>query len=133
MFDKLFGRHQVKKTILIAEDDALLSNVLSEHFSREGFEVVVVQNGLEVFKYAEKFKPKVVLLDLVLPGLDGFGVLKELKSDSLTKGIPVIVLSNLDNPGDLKAALGLGAENYFIKSNMGMGELSRYIKDKLKI
>lgn len=133
MFENLFGNHQVKRSILIAEDDALLSNVLSDYLAKEGFEVIVVKSGLEVFEFAEKFKPELILLDLILPGLDGFEVLKELKADTITKEIPVFVLSNLDSPGDLKSALGLGAENYFIKSNMEMSQISMYIKEKLKI
>lgn len=133
MFDKIFGRRDLKKSVLIVEDDDLLSKVLSEYLVGQGFEVAVVKNGLDVFKFVEKNKPKIILLDLILPGLDGFGVLKELKSRSVTKEIPVVVFSNLDNSGDLKSALGLGADSYFIKANMEMSEIAKYIKKRLKV
>lgn len=133
MFDRIFGSGEAKKNILIVEDDALLAKVLSDHLVLQDFEVFIVNNGLNVFEFVKKTKPALILLDLLLPGLDGFAVLKGLKSDSATKEIPVVILSNLDNSGDLKSALGLGAEEYFIKANMEMSEISKYIKKRLKI
>lgn len=133
IFDKIFGRGNSKKSVLLVEDDDLLSKVLSDYLVRQGLEVAVIRNGLDVFKFAEKNKPKIILLDLILPGLDGFEVLKGLKAHSSTKEIPVVVFSNLDDSGDLKSALGLGADTYFIKANMEMSEIAKYIKKRLKV
>ena len=125
-------KNQPKK-ILVVEDDSLLSKVLAESLKNEGFEVMVVDNGNDVMAVAAKFSPQLVLLDLVIPGIDGFAVLKELKGDDKTKAIPVIVLSNLDEIGDVKSVKALGAEEYFIKANTEMKRIIDYIKKLLKI
>ncbi|MFA6594375.1 MAG: response regulator [Candidatus Buchananbacteria bacterium] len=130
------GKSQLKnqpKKILVVEDDSLLSKVLAESLKNEGFEVMVVDNGNDVMAVAAKFSPQLVLLDLVIPGIDGFAVLKELKGDDKTKAIPVIVLSNLDEIGDVKSVKALGAEEYFIKANTEMKRIIDYIKKLLKI
>lgn len=134
MLEKIFGKKKVApKKVLIVEDDALLSKVLSESFLAEKFEVAVVDNGLNVIESVRSFSPDVVLLDLIIPGLDGFGVLKELKSDKRTADIPVAVISNLGDVGDIKSTKALGADEYFIKSNTEMEKIINYVKKKLKM
>lgn len=120
-------RQKEKKRVLIVEDDALLAKVLVDKFSSSGFEVSNVMNGLEVQKEAERFEPAVILLDLILPGLDGFGVLKLLKATDTTKKIPVVIISNLGEESDIRSARALGAVDYFIKANMSMEKLMQYI------
>lgn len=126
MFDK-----KEKKKVLIVEDDALLSQVLNKNLIDEGFELLIVENGLEVFDAAEKFKPDIILLDLILPGLDGFAVLKKLKSEESTKKIPVAIISNLSSASDVKSARVLGAETYFIKANIQLEKIIKFVKSKL--
>ncbi|MFA6131702.1 MAG: response regulator [Patescibacteria group bacterium] len=121
------------KKILIIEDDALLLRVLSETFARENFEIAMVENGLEAEKAAKDFSPDMILLDLVLPGLDGFAVLKNLKAGEVTKKIPVIILSNLEDVGDVKSTKVLGAEEYFIKANTEVEKVVDYVKKRLKV
>lgn len=126
----MFGKKKNGK-VMIVEDDALLAKVLSQGFASEDFEVAVTGNGLEVTDLANKFKPQLILLDLMLPGLDGFEVLKQLKEDDNMKNIPVIIISNLDQVSDVKSAKVLGAEEYFIKANTQLDKIVNYAKSRL--
>lgn len=117
--------------ILIVEDDALLSNILSKEFVKNDFATLVIRKGAEVLEAAKQFIPDMIYLDIILPELDGFGVLKQLKEDQKTKNIPVVMMSNLDNEGDIKSATVLGAENYFIKANVRMEELVKYAQKRI--
>jgi len=131
----MFGLEKKKETknVLIVEDDALLAQVLSRVFTEEKFKVVNVMDGLEVMDVAKKMKPDIILLDLILPSLDGFGVLKLLKEDSVTQNIPVIIISNLEEVSDVKSAKVLGAEEYFIKANIQLDKILQFVKKRLKV
>jgi len=130
----LFGKKKkVNKKVLIVEDDSLLLKVVSTTFLSEKFEVATVENGLEVLDTAKKFLPDIILLDLIIPGIDGFAVLKQLKNDSVTKNIPVVIMSNLGTAGDVKSTKALGADEYFIKANTEIEKIVNYVKDKLKV
>lgn len=130
---KLGKKTTKNKKVLIVEDDSLLAKVLSESFLNEKFVITVVDNGLEVEKVVNKFSPDIILLDLIIPGIDGFAVLKQLKANDKTKDIPVVVLSNLGDVGDIKSTKALGAEEYFIKANTEMDKIVSYVKRKLKV
>ncbi|MCX6779178.1 MAG: response regulator [Candidatus Magasanikbacteria bacterium] len=127
----MFGKKS-KGKVMVVEDDALLSQVLSKGFVSEGFEVAVVGNGLEALDLVTKFKPGMIFLDLMLPGIDGFEVLKRLKEDSDTSAIPVVIMSNLDQIADVKSAKVLGAEEYFIKANTQLDKIIGFARDRLK-
>lgn len=130
----MFGRKKIiSKKILIVEDDSLLAKVVSTSFLAEKFQVVTVENGLEVLDAAKKFSPDIILLDLIIPGIDGFAVLKQLKEDDITKNIPVAIMSNLGTIGDIKSTKALGADEYFIKANTEIEKIVSYVKTKLKI
>jgi DNA-binding response OmpR family regulator len=92
-----------------------------------------VDNGLAAEKTAKSFSPDIILLDLIIPGIDGFAVLKQLKAGAKTKNIPVAILSNLGDVGDVKSTKALGADEYFIKANTEMEKIVKYVKNKLKI
>lgn len=126
MFEK-----KKKAKILIVEDDALLMDILSKTLIKSNFEVVSVMNGLDVQDIAKKEKPDIILLDLIIPNLDGFGVLKFLKEDPLTNKIPVAILSNLDNVADIKSGMALGAEEFFIKANTKLEKIVKFVSDKV--
>lgn len=134
-WDKIFSSKKKKpvKKVMIVEDDALLAKALAESFITEKFEVTIVGNGLEVPDAIKKFFPDIILLDLILPGIDGFSVLRQLKEESKTKNIPVAILSNLGEAGDVKSTKALGADEYFIKANTEIAKIIKYVKDKLKI
>lgn len=127
MFGKKITKKAVRKVLLIVEDDALLSRALSDAFSNENFEIVTVANGSDVQDAAEERSPSVILLDLILPGLDGFAVLKQLKSETKTASIPVVVVSNLGSVADVKSVKSLGAAEYFIKANTEIKEIIAFV------
>jgi len=129
----MIRRKKQNKKVLIVEDDALLLRVLSEIFSSEGFEIATVENGLEVVDLVKNFSPDIILLDLIIPGIDGFAVLKQLKANETTKKIPVVILSNLEDVGDIKSGKVLGADEYFIKANIEVSKIVDYVKKKLKV
>lgn len=132
MFKSLFKKKNTdKQKILSIEDDALLAKVLVEGLTLEGFEAINVNNGLIALEETKKIKPDLILLDLILPGLDGFEVLKQLKADNATKKIPVMIVSNLGTLADIKSVRALGAEEYFIKANSEMEEIFKIVKKRI--
>ena len=104
--------------VLIVEDDMLMGTLLSEALWRYEFEPVLSRDGDEGLKELEKAMPKVILLDLILPGINGFEVLEKIKANAKTKDIPVIIVSNLGDKSDIDRGMKLGAEDYLVKANM---------------
>ncbi|HEX3082181.1 MAG TPA: response regulator [Candidatus Saccharimonadia bacterium] len=102
--------------ILIIEDDALLSRMYQIVFNASKFQVEVAANGEEGLEKSRDVKPDLILLDIMMPKLNGLEVLKRLKANPDTKDIPVVVLTNLAGSGDVEAALSLGAVRYIVKS-----------------
>lgn len=118
--------------ILLVEDDPFLLDMYSTKFKEVGFDVSVAQDGEMGLNKAKELMPELVLLDIVLPKKDGFEVLKILKSDSQTAGIPVILLTNLGLEGDVKRGLELGAQSYIIKAHFTPTEVVAKVKEILK-
>ena len=102
--------------ILIIEDDALLSRMYQTIFTTTGYEVDVAVDGEEGLEKTRKFNPTLILLDIMMPKLNGLEVLERLKSDPELKKIPVVILTNLAGNNDVQNALKLGAVRYIIKS-----------------
>jgi DNA-binding response OmpR family regulator len=105
--------------ILLVEDDPMLTELYETKLEMEGYQVTVVTDGEAGLKQAKKLKPDLILLDIMLPKLNGFAVLKELKANRGTATIPVIVLTNLGGEkadNDKKLALGLGASQFLVKT-----------------
>lgn len=111
------------KKILIVEDEIALSEVLRDEFALHKFEISVAYNGEEAMKKLHSAKPDFVLLDLLLPKMDGFEVLKQMKADEELREIPVIVLSNLGQDEDIREAMKLGAVDYFVKTQHPIKEI----------
>lgn len=132
MLGTLFNKKNSVKKVLVVEDDAMLSQVLAESLKAEKFKVEVVSDGSEVLNEAIRFTPHIIILDLILPGIDGFEVLKQLKEESKTTNIPVVVLSNLNQASDVKSVKALGADQYFLKATTQLDIIVDYIKDRLK-
>lgn len=116
------------KKILIVEDDTFLKNLESSKFNREGFEVLPASSSEDVDRIMAETTPDVVLLDLVLPGVDGFGILKKFKSDEKTKNIPVVIFSNLSDEKDVVKAKEAGATEFIVKANYTLDEIAQKIK-----
>ena len=111
------------KKVLIVEDESFLKDLLSMKFSSEGVDLVHADDGEEALKRAREEKPDVILLDLVLPDMNGFDVLKKVKTDPETASIPVVVLSNLGQEGDVEKGKTLGADEFLIKANFSLDEV----------
>ena len=121
-----------QKTVLVAEDDLLYASVYQNKLAKEGINVVVVGNGDAAVKKSLELKPDLILLDLIMPIMDGFAALEKIKTDPATKKIKVVVMSNLGQDSDIKKAKELGAEEYFIKANISIQELVDKVKSYLK-
>lgn len=103
--------------ILLVEDDEMLHGMYTQKFKNQGYTVVSAYNGAEGVELSEKEKPDLILLDVIMPKMDGFVALKKIRKNDVTKGIPVILLTNLGQEEDVKKGKELGANDYFIKAN----------------
>jgi DNA-binding response OmpR family regulator len=122
-----------KKKILLVEDDFMISSMYKTKFEAEGFEVFVADNGSAGLELAKKEKPDIIMLDVILPQLDGFSVLEQIKQDKTTKNIPVIMLTNLGTEEDKKKGEAMGALDYLVKASLTPGQVSEKIKQALRI
>ncbi len=121
----------MSKTILFIEDEEALQKSISVMLKKDGYEVLSAMDGETAVKYAKEKEYDLVLLDLILPKLNGFEILKELKSDEKKKDIPVLIVTNLETSADIQKALDLGATNYLVKSNYNLDEIIKKIKSAL--
>ena len=119
-------------TIVVIEDDKFLRELMLQKLIKDGFNVQGAVDGEEGIKMVKELKPSIVLLDLILPGIDGFEVLSKIKGDPITASIPVIILSNLGQKEDVERGLKLGAVDYLIKAHFTPGEIVEKIKNILK-
>ncbi|MFH1643044.1 MAG: response regulator [Patescibacteria group bacterium] len=116
------------KKILIIEDESSLQKTLGESLSQEGYVIISALDGEIGLKMATRGKPNLILLDLILPKMNGFDVLKALKANPETKSIPVIILTNLEDMRDIEKVLELGATTYLVKANYSLAEITEKIK-----
>lgn len=116
------------KKILIVEDDEHISKVYEIKLAREGFATVLAHDGEEAVEKIVVEKPDLVLLDLMLPKKDGFGVLEDIKKNPNLANIPVIVLSNLGQQSDQDRAMALGAKEYLVKVDYPIQEVIEKVK-----
>lgn len=118
--------------ILVVEDDKFLRNILSVRLIREGFSVEEAVDGREALKKIEEFQPKLVLLDLVMPDIDGFEVLRRMKENDTLSKIPVLVLSNLGQDEEIRRAKDLGAKEYLVKAYFAPSEIVTRVQKILR-
>ncbi len=104
-----------KKAILIVEDDGKLSKMLSFLFAAKGFDAHIATSGKEAFETLKGWVPNIILLDLMMPEMNGFEVCEKLKNDDKLKDIPVIILSALTEEKHKQRVMALGATDYFCK------------------
>ena len=121
-----------KKKILIIEDEEMLSGMYRVKFENEGFEVATALNGADGIDAALKEKPDMILLDIIMPKIDGFAVLKKLKSNDTTKNVPVILLTNLGQDEDVTRGKELGSVGYLIKANNTPAEVVEKVRGFIK-
>lgn len=117
--------------ILIVEDDEVLGRMYQKLFAYQGYQVEIAQNGLEGFKKAKAMLPDLMILDVMMPKLNGLQLLKKLKSNVSTKGITIVLLTNLGIQEELDKALKNGAIKYIIKSDNGPEKVFEMIQKLL--
>lgn len=117
--------------VLIIEDDQLMSRLYEKAFRFEKYDVELAANGDAGLDKAKSGKPTLILLDIMMPGKNGFEVLEELKARTNTKNIPVVVLTNLAGTGDAEKALKMGAVKYIIKSQHEPTQIVAMVKEIL--
>ena len=114
--------------ILVVEDDALISRMYQKVFESEGYEVFMAVDGQIGLDLARTKKPTIILLDIMMPKLNGLQMLQQLKADPDIAKIPVIVLTNLSGAQDAERALELGAVRYIVKSEHKPKEVFDIVK-----
>ena len=117
--------------ILLAEDDRILRKAGEVSLRKKGYDVIAAVDGADALAKAIEQPPDLILLDVMMPKMNGFDVLSALKGDPNVSHIPVIMLTNLEQATDIKRAADGGAHSYLVKSNMNLDELAARIADVL--
>jgi CheY-like chemotaxis protein len=113
----------VKKTIFWIEDDKLIGSIMEKRLASSEFDLIHVNDGNEAFTKLKTIVPDVIVLDLLLPGMDGFEILQKIKMDEGLKKVPVMVLSNLSKSSDLEKAKILGATKFIVKAASSLDKI----------
>jgi DNA-binding response OmpR family regulator len=112
-----------EKKILLVDDEMDVLDIYHDKFVLRGYNVIKTTKGLEAVRLAKKHLPDVVLLDLIMPDLDGYKILKTLKTNTVTKSIPVIVLTNIGHSDGIEKGILNGADDYLVKVNFAPAEV----------
>ena len=117
--------------ILIIEDDIFVAELLLRRLGKNGLDCISVADAEIALNRIEKEKPDLILLDIMLPGMDGYKFLQIVKANKKTTDIPVIILSNLGDKTEIAKGLKLGAEDFLVKANLNLGDVIQKIKKTL--
>jgi DNA-binding response OmpR family regulator len=120
------------KLVMVIEDDNLLRRLLTKGLTVSGFKVESISSGKEALEKLKSMTPSVILLDLVMPGIDGFYVLEQIRKNEKTKKLPVIILSNLGDEESIAKTKALGVEDYLVKANIFLGEVQDKVLEVIK-
>lgn len=116
-----------KKKILIVEDDKFLGKMLSKMLEGSNYDISIASSGKEALAKAVSENPSLILLDIMLPDLDGFDILQSLKNNEATNKIPVVILSNLGQPEDVEQGRKLGVLDYIVKSDFSLDDVVKKV------
>ncbi len=119
------------KKILIIEDDVFLGDVLLKKLKHESYDVLLCRDGIEGFKKISDFKPDLVLLDIILPSMNGYEILEAKAKDKAVQDIPVIIISNSGQPVEISRALSLGVKDYLVKAQFDPDDVLSKVKAEL--
>lgn len=122
-----------KKTILIVEDEKTLRDVLHDKLESEGFNVLIAKDGEEGLEEAVENHPDLILLDIIMPKMDGITMFGKLKEDERGRDIPVIILTNLSPVEGVSQTIDRSVSNYLVKSDWKLDEVIEQIKNTLKM
>lgn len=115
--------------MLIVEDERSISQAYGDHLTREGYNVNFAYDGLEGILEAKRVMPDLILLDIVMPKMDGIAMLRKLKEDPNLDNIPVIILTNLESKESAMEAFRMGSSNYLVKTNYTLDDVTIKIKE----
>lgn len=118
-----------KKKILIVDDEPMILNAYRDHLEREGYDVDVAHDGIEGLDKLKQSKPDLVLLDIIMPVMDGITMLENLRAIKGMDSLPVVFLTNLNTPESVAKALKVGSTQYLVKVNYSLDDLSKKVKE----
>ena len=119
----------LKRIVLIADDDEMFVKLIGNEFVLENFQVVSVSNGQEVIDVANSIKPSIILMDMIMPVKDGFEAITEIRAKSELNNTKIVVLSNLSQAEDIEKATKLGANGYLVKKDYSLKDLVGKVLD----
>lgn len=125
------GEQPKNKKIMWVEDDLLLSDMISRKCSINDCSLLHAVDADQAFNILKSEKPDIIILDILLPGKNGFEILDEIKKNEATKDIPVVILSNFGQKEEIEKGLGLGAEKYLVKATLTLDEILTQVNDVL--
>ena len=117
--------------ILLIEDEELIIQLLQKKLAKYGYDVLIARDGAEGLREMRKLSPDLILLDIVMPKMDGFAVLEEMQKDKELKKIPVIIISNSGQPVEIARIKKLGAKDWLIKTEFDPQEVADKIKKQI--
>jgi len=120
------------KKVLVIEDDEIISSMYKTKLEQDGYTVLMANNGGDGLEVAKNNKVDIIMLDIIMPQLDGFSVLDTLKANANTKKTPVIMLTNLSTEEDRRKGEEKGAAGYWVKAQLTPSQVSQKIKEFLK-
>ena len=120
------------KKILIVEDEASLSGALVDKFTREGFMALSAKNGVEGLRLALNEAPDIILLDIIMPEMDGMTMLEKLRQDPRGQDVPIIILTNLSDADKVSQAIKNKVYDFLVKSTWSISDVVKAVKQKLK-
>lgn len=123
---------RAKPTVALIEDDPLIAEMYTTKFTKEGYALHHAADGFAGLEMVKKEKPDIILLDIIMPKMDGFQVLQELRKTLEFKDTPVVMLTNLGQEEDVQKGRQLGATDYFIKTNFTPAAIVDKVKELLK-
>jgi len=120
------------KKILIIEDDTFLQGLAANKLQAEGFEVNTASNGNDALTKLSQDNYSAIILDIMLPDISGFEILKQIRERETNNNVPVLIFSNLSDDKDIKKGLDLGATDFLVKANFTLDELAEKVKNAIK-
>lgn len=130
--ERIVHNQTTMSKILLIEDDSLIVKIYTTRLKADGYEVISAEDGEKGIEIAEKEMPNLILLDVMMPKVDGFTVLQSLRSQDQFKNTPIIMYSNLAQEAESKRALEIGATEFITKANISPTELVNKIKSYIK-
>ncbi|MFZ2192681.1 MAG: response regulator [Candidatus Moraniibacteriota bacterium] len=123
----------MNKKILVVEDEVSLRNVLVEKLKSEDFDVIEARNGEEGLEISISQKPNLILLDIIMPKMDGLTMLEKLREDSWGKKVPVVILTNLSSGMEMSKSAENGVSSYLVKTDWKLEDVVKKVKEILKL